>query len=89
MSTTREEFFLIDKIVDRAEKEGIMFGSRLTLNMDLGFTHKQVGLKLQELLEADELNFMHDICGIQRHMNRETCQLEGFFLPRFAMPKKE
>ena len=88
MSLTREEFLLIDQIVDRAEKAGIMFGSRLTLNMDLKFTHKQVGLKLQELLDADELNFMHDVCGIQRHMNRETCQLEDFFLPRFAKPEK-
>jgi len=44
-------------------------------------------LKLQELLEADDFNFSHDIFGIRRHLNRETGQLENCFLPRFARPE--
>lgn len=41
-------------------------------------------LRLDDLLAADSLNFMHDIGGINRHLNRETFQLMDCFSPRFA-----
>jgi hypothetical protein len=41
-------------------------------------------LKLKELLEADDSNFMHDVLGIRRHINRKTGELEDCFVPRYA-----
>ena len=86
----REEFELIGKICDRAEEMGIVAPSadpqnrRMNLMMDIANAHKDVGLNLVALLEADDLNFAHDVFGIQRHMNRSTGKLEDFFVPRYA-----
>jgi len=42
-------------------------------------------LKLQELLEADDLNFIHDICGIKRNLDTQKGELLDCFLPRYAV----
>ena len=42
-------------------------------------------LDLQRLLEADDFNFLHDILGIQRHIDTSTGELRDFFVPRFAV----
>ena len=42
-------------------------------------------LRLQDLLDADDGNFGHDVFGIRRHLDRETGKLEGFFSPRFSL----
>ena len=84
----RADFDIIVKICERAEALGISQGERITLLMDLENVHKNVGLKLADLLAADDANFAHDVCGIQRHINRNTGALEDFFLPRFAKPEK-
>lgn len=81
----RQEFEVIGKICERAEALGLSDPKRrFTLLMDLDKTNESVGLDLVGLLEADELNFSHDIIGIQRHINRETGELMDFFLPRYA-----
>jgi hypothetical protein len=41
-------------------------------------------LKLQELLDADDFNFAHDVFGINRHLARRTGAMLDCFLPRFA-----
>lgn len=57
----------------------------MTLMMDLEACHSNdCKLKLQELLETDDFNFMHDINGIQHHIDRETGKLVNCFLPRYA-----
>lgn len=89
MELIKKDFETIVKICERAEVMGISQGERITLLMDLEHVHKNVGLKLDALLAADDANFAHDVCGIQRHINRTTGELEDFFLPRFAMPEKE
>lgn len=45
-------------------------------------------LRLAELIAADEFNFIHDIFGIQRHLNRNTGTLENCFRPRFSQPSR-
>lgn len=85
--TAKQEFETIVKICERAEKMGISSGERMTLLMDLENVHQNIGLNLVGLLEADELNFAHDIIGIQTHINRNTKELEDFFVPRYAQQK--
>ena len=41
-------------------------------------------LRLNDLLAADDANFAHDIGGINRHLDRETYQLNDGFSPRFS-----
>ena len=87
MKRKKEEFDIIVKICERAENMGIEQKDRLTLIMDIENTHNSMGLNLRGLLEADELNFSHDIVGIQTHINRDTKELEDFFVPRYATQK--
>lgn len=70
-------------IVDRAVEMGI-YDDALDCDMDISAVHYTCPLRLADLLAADRFNFSHDMCGIQRHLNRETGKLGGFFLPRFA-----
>lgn len=86
----KQEFEIIAKICDRSEEMGIVAPSadprnrRMNLMMDIDNAHKDVGINLAGLLEADDLNFAHDVIGIQAHMNRNTGKLEDFFVPRYA-----
>lgn len=40
-------------------------------------------LRLDDLLAADDTNFIHDVFGINRHLDRKTGALKDCFYPRF------
>lgn len=79
---------LIQKIVVRAAS--LLGGfEKLELAMDLTVVHANGNrLRLKELLEAPKFDFVHDIAGIRRHLNRNTGILEGFFTPRYTVTNK-
>lgn len=83
---SREDDAKIMKIVDRALDIFHAYPvDRLELTMDLFAVHANgCPLKLDELLEADESDFIHDVGGIRRHLNRKTGGLEHAFMPRYA-----
>lgn len=81
---TNEELILMRRIIQRAHKLGIEQGTRTTQAMDIMNAHKQFNLRLEDFLNADSIDFVHDFTGIQAHMNRDTGRCENFFLPRFA-----
>lgn len=86
---TNEEMDLIQQIVDRGEEimdaQGMEPRDRVDMLMDLTACHANgTPLRLAAMLEADDFNFAHDFFGIQSHIDRETAQMTGFFLPRFA-----
>lgn len=58
-----------------------------TCEMDLSAVCFHTPLRLEELLNTDDFNFVHDLVGIRNHLNRQTGQLENFFVPRFAKPE--
>lgn len=77
---------LIRKISRRAVSlyaaQGISL-DRMSTQMDLSATHANGNpLDLDRLLAFDDFNFMHDITGIYRHLNRDTGKLGNFFRPR-------
>jgi hypothetical protein len=43
-------------------------------------------LRLAELLAAPHAEFIHDVVGIRKAINRSTGRLEGIFHPRYALP---
>ncbi len=88
MTETKEEYMIESKIADRAIAMAKEFGvkyDKLTALMDVSACHcNGCPLKLQELLNADDANFAHDVFGIRANINRETGKLENCFLPRYA-----
>lgn len=89
-----EEHDLIRRIVERAyplfAEAGYEDVEKLDIHMDITACHANgCPLKLQALLDADDFQFAHDVFGISGHMNRRTGQLEGCFLPRYAVPETE
>lgn len=89
---TDEELELIEQIINRAEKAGHSRGKksprhwyeRQTFSMDLIATNANgCPMDFAGLLAADDFNFLHDIAGIARHLDRRTGKIGGGFLPRF------
>lgn len=86
---TKADEAAIDKIVGRALSLKIS-PSRLTTQMDLTAVHCNCGgLRLTELLEAEKSDFIHDIAGITRHLDRDTITLTDCFVPRFASRERK
>lgn len=87
-SASKEDAEIITKIMQRAAEMLESTGrrvDRLSLHMDITATHLNgTPLRLAELLDAPGFDFMHDVSGIMRHIDRTTGKLTGCFLPRFA-----
>jgi len=79
---TSAELNTIGKIAERACKGAQL--DKTTTIMDISAAQIDCPMRLDELLQADELNFWHDIGGISRHLDRETGQLTDCFVPRYA-----
>lgn len=81
---TKEERLIIADIAKRAEEKGLLMFERMSLIMDIEAVHTEIGLKLTDLLKADDENFAHDIVGIQNNIDRQSKKLQNLFLPRYA-----
>lgn len=84
MPMTENEMMIVAKIVRRAEKMNLVKVDRHHLMMDIVAVNQEVGLRLEEWLNADEFNFAHDVVGIQQNLDPDTKKLTNFFLPRYA-----
>lgn len=82
----KEKFLMYVKVAERAEEMGLYHGERHTLLMDLESADLMFSLRLEDLLNADDLNFAHDIVGIVNNINRSKFPAEDFnlFVPRYA-----
>lgn len=87
-NTAPGEYDLILQIASRAVRAARKAGVEYRLQdatMDINAVHSNgTPLRLEELLEADNFNFNHDVFGIRRHLDRSTGQLGNCFVPRFA-----
>lgn len=84
--TSREEFETIVKIVERAERIGVVSKKRrITSIMDVENAHKHFNIRLKEWLECeDEYEFLHDFVGIANNIDRGNPTNFNLFVPRFA-----
>lgn len=85
----KEEMDVILKIAKRAtfaaDKIGLVYKLQ-DAAMDITACHANGSpLQLNNLLNADDFNFSHDVFGIRRHLDRQTGKLGGFFSPRFSV----
>jgi hypothetical protein len=81
---TKEKFMMYVKIAQRAEGMGIYNGERFNLLMDIENADKAFDIKLEEWLNADDVNFAHDIVGIVNNINRRNPTDFNLFVPRYA-----
>ena len=88
-TATPDERELVRKIIERAEQEDLFGGyDRESIEMDLIATHANgCPINFNKLLDFSLFNFIHDIAGIIRHLDRRSGQLTGFFRPRCALPE--
>lgn len=81
----------IQKIADRAVHvyaDHDVRVERRDVLMDISAVHfGPQKLRLDDLLAADDFNFMHDVTGINRHLDHETFELRDSFRPRFSQHK--
>lgn len=90
---TREEAALINKIVTRARKIVVSHTGRdvdpLELHMDITAAHANGSpLRLRDLLNADDVDFGHDVFGISRYLDRRTGKLTENFSPRYSASRR-
>lgn len=80
-----DEFNLILKIVDRAEKTLDMYqNNRMILLLDLIATHAKIcPLDLQALSKTDDFAFITEIQSIQKYICRKTVTFKNGFSPYF------
>ena len=87
-AVTKQEDEVIWRIVDRAQAMAIEHRvefDRLGARMDITAAHSNgMPLRLEGLLAAEPFDFAHDVFGIFRHIDRNTGQLGGCFVPRYA-----
>jgi len=81
-----EDIRTISKIVKRVVKEHPQaMLDYMTSIMDLQACHTHgCALDLDRMKEAKTGDLLHDVCGINNHLDRETGELTNCFLPRFA-----
>jgi hypothetical protein len=83
---SKKDADLIRRIAERRRAMLSPLPKPLTpIMMDLTACHANgCPLDLAGLLAADDSNFIHDVCGINAHLDRRTGKLCDCFLPRFA-----
>lgn len=86
--STKDDIEIMGKIatryIDMAQQLNIKI-DRMTLLMDIeACNNNGCPLKLNDLLEAQNSEFLHDISGIQNNINRQTGKLENCFRPRYT-----
>lgn len=62
----------------------------LDIMMDLDSADQTFHIRWDDLLSADDFNFVHDFCGIRHHIVRDVFPSHdfGYFVPRFARVRK-
>ena len=86
-ANSKQQFLMINKIIERAYKLELVASDRFTLYMDLEVADDIFNLRLDDLLNSDNGNFAHDVCGIQNHIDRGTKTILDCFVPRFSSGK--
>lgn len=88
MIVTKKQRELIKKIYERAKKMDIIHPSddMTDVMMDLESAALHFNLRLEDMLNANDFNFVHDFIGISNNIERDEfpCKNFGWFVPRFA-----
>lgn len=79
---------IAERAVAMAAEVGVEY-RKMDAMMDIDAVHSNGNpLRLQDLLDADNFNFAHDVFGIRRYLDRRTGQLTEFFVPRYSVQEE-
>ena len=81
LSDNDAHFGTLGSIANRAEQ---LTGHK-KINFLLDLWAVKTNIDWQRLLKADDFNFLHDVGGIHKHLDRATGKLKDGFVPRFAL----
>ena len=82
ITASKEDRAIILKIAKKAKNNNKEL-SVLDVMMDLSACHLNgCKLDLERLHNADSLNLMHDVYGINQNIDRNTGRLQNCFVPR-------
>lgn len=82
---TGSERALIAEMYRRMKRLNMrLYTSKQDFEMDLSATSAQCPLDLTLLASFDNFNFVHDVAGICRHLDRPSGKLKNHFFPRCA-----
>lgn len=86
-----DEFVKVAAIAARAvaiaEEHDVSYTS-LDATMDLMMCHQHAyRLDLDRLLDAHEVDFVHDVFGIRKYIDHSTGELRECFVPRHALSR--
>lgn len=85
----KAESLAIGQVLERAIKEGLIKEKdRADLGMDIGAAHLDCPINFGKLLKVRPFDFIHDVGGIQKNINRATGRLDNNFVPRCASGEK-
>ena len=88
MTTTMQKIERIAGYVMACAKDYDLKINKGTVIMDLSACHSKCELDFDKLATFDDPNLLHDVLGINKHLNRETYELENCFLPRCARKER-
>jgi hypothetical protein len=84
--TSKEDTMAIHQIAKRAV--GLVEMDLMDAEIGLTACHLHgCRLDLEKLADATDMDLVHDIVGIGKHIDRETGELCGCFVPRCAAAK--
>lgn len=87
-TSTREDDILISKIAGRGHAINPLV-RLVSIAMDVTAVHLNgCPLRLQDLLDSKNSDFIHDIAGIRDNINTLTGELDEGFFPKFAKKRK-
>ena len=80
----KSNFDHIADVVDRYESAtGGLYSTRMTVFLDLDYADKQFHIDWPAMLAGRDVDLVHDVAGIARHMARRTGVVGGCFAPRY------
>lgn len=88
MKLKKDDYSIISKIIDRGILLKIINTNRVTAFIDLTKGIEYFDIDVNQLYNADDFNFCHDIIGIQNNINRTTGKFENCFIPRYSNTAK-
>jgi len=76
----------VDAIAAIAKRARNLFDNidAITIMILVTEVHRRMPLRLQDLAEADDFNFSHDVAGIAQHWDRISEEMQDCFRPRFT-----
>ena len=77
----------LDLLTENNEVVVINNNVRINAVMDIHRAHEITPIDLSALATASDVDLIHDVSGIMKHIDRDTGELVDCFVPRYVRPQ--